>query len=117
MNKTLLGLPFLIAATAPAQATSSMVCRTADPSPVEVSIVIGNTVGSPLVSGRLLDGGRSVEVRAVQWWLDALELRLLLIDPDATRQEALIEAKKNGLFYDGRLVRAARSRWVRCREA
>ena len=117
MNKPLLCLPFLLAAAVPAHATGGMVCRTAGPKPVEVSLTIGHTAGSPIVSGRLLDGGKSVEVRAVQWWLDASELRLLLVDPDATRQEVLLKAKKNGRFYDGTLVRSGRSRWVRCREA
>ena len=117
MTKTLLYLPFLLAAGAPAHATSGMVCGTANPNPVEVSIVIGNTTGSPIVSGRLLDSGKSVEVRAVQWWVDASELRLLLVDPEAMREEVLIKAKKNGDFYDGTLVRSGRSRWVRCREA
>ena len=117
MNKQLLCLPFLLAAAMPAHATSGMVCGTANPNPVEVSLVIGNTVGSPIVSGRLLDAGKSVKVRAVQWWLDASELRLLLVDPDATQHEVLVKAKKNGRFYDGTLVRSGRSRWVRCREA
>ena len=117
MTKTLLYLPLLLFAAAPAHATSGMVCGTANPNPVEVSIVIGNTTGSPIVSGRLLDSGKGVEVRAVQWWIDASELRLLLVDPEATRHEVLIKAKKNGDFYDGTLVRSGRSRWVRCREA
>jgi hypothetical protein len=117
MKKSLLFLPLLLAAAAPAHATSGMLCKTADPKPVEVSLVIGNTTGSPLVSGRLVDGGRSVEVRAVQWWLDASELRLLLVDAQATRAEVTLTAKKNGRYYDGTLVRSGRSRWVRCREA
>lgn len=117
MRKLLLALPFVLLAEARAHATSGMVCSTADPNPVEVSIVIGNTTGSPIVSGRLLDTGKSVEVRAVQWWVDASELRLLLVDPEATREEVLIKAKKNGSFYDGTLARSGRSRWVRCREA
>ena len=117
MKKLLLALPLVLLAEAPAHATSGMVCGTAGPNPVEVSIVIGNTVGSPIVSGRLLDDGTSVEVRAVQWWLDASELRLLLVNPEATREEVLLKAKKNGRNYDGTLVRSGGSRWVRCREA
>jgi hypothetical protein len=117
MRKLLLALPLVLLAEAPAHSTSGMVCGTANPNPVEVSIVIGNTVGSPIVSGRLLDEGKAVEVRAVQWWVDASELRLLLVDPEALREEVLIKAKKNGQFYDGTLVRSGRSRWVRCREA
>jgi hypothetical protein len=117
MNKAFLLLPVLLAAAAPAHATSGMTCRTAGAKPVEVTLVIGNTTGSPLVSGRLVDNGSAIEVRAVQWWLDSSELRLLLVDPQATRAEVTIKAKKNGRFYDGSLVRAGRSQWVRCRES
>ena len=116
MKKSLLFLPVLIAAATPAHATGGMVCKTAGRRPVEVSMVIGHTIGSPLVSARMTEGGRSSDVRAAQWWLDASELRLLLVDPQATRPELTLKAKKNGRFYDGMLVRFGRSRWVRCRE-
>ena len=116
MKKSLLSLPLLVAAATPAHATGGMVCKTAGPRPVEVSMVIGHTVGSPLVSARMIQGKRSIEVRAAQWWLDASELRLLLVDPQATRPELTLKAKKNGRYYDGALVRSGRSRWVRCRE-
>ena len=117
MKKALIVLPLLLAAAAPAHATAGMTCRTAGAKPVEVSLVIGNTIGSPLVSGRMVDNGSAIEVRAVQWWLDASELRLLLVDPQATRTEVTLKAKKNGRFYDGSLVRSGRSQWVRCRES
>ena len=117
MKKALLVLPLLLAAAAPAHATSGMTCRTAGAKPVEVSLVVGNTTGSPLVSGRMVENGSAIEVRAVQWWLDSSELRLLLVDPGATRAEVTIKAKKNGRFYDGSLVRAGRPQWVRCRES
>ena len=117
MTRSLLCLALLLGAAAPAHATGGMTCRTAGPKPVEVSLAIGHTVGSPIVSGRMVDAGTAVEVRAVQWWLDASELRLLLVDADATRPELMLKAKKNGRFYDGTLVRAGRSRWVRCRES
>ena len=116
MKKACFLLP-LLAMAAPAHATGGMTCRTAGPKPVEVSLVIGHTAGSPLVSGRMVDNGTAIEVRAVQWWLDASELRLLLVDPDATRAEVTLKAKKNGRFYDGSLVRGGVSRWVRCRES
>jgi hypothetical protein len=117
MKTSLPFLPLLAAIAAPAQATGGMVCKTAGPKPVQVSLTIGHTVGSPLVSGRLVDRAQSIEVRAVQWWLDASELRLLLVDAQATRAEVMLKAKKNGRFYDGTLVRSGRLRWVRCREA
>ena len=116
MKKSLLFLPLLLVA-APAHATGSMTCKTAGPQPVEVSVVIGHTTGSPLVSGRLAEDGQSVEVRAVQWWFDASELRLLLVDPEATRVELTLKAKKSGQYYDGTIERSGHSRWVRCRES
>jgi hypothetical protein len=117
MKKAFLLLPVLLAAAAPAHATGGMTCRTAGAKPVEVSLVIGHTTGSPLVSGRMMDNGSAIEVRAVQWRLDSSELRLLLVDPQATRTEATLKPKKNGRFYDGSLVRSGRSQWVRCRES
>ena len=117
MKKALFSLPLLIATASPAQATGGMTCRTAGPGPIEVSIVIGHAAGPPLASGRMVDDGRSVEVKAIQWWLDPTELRLLLVDPDATRTELTLKAKKNGQFYDGTVERSGRSRWVRCRES
>jgi hypothetical protein len=117
MKIAFLSLPVLLAAAAPAHATSGMTCRTAGAKPVEVSLVIGHTTGSPLVSGRMVDNRSAIEVRAVQWWLDSSELRLLLVDPQATRAEVTLRAKKTGRFYDGSLVRSGRSQWVRCRES
>jgi len=118
MTKLLLALPvILLAAAAPAHATGGMTCRTGGPKPIEVSLVIGHATGSPLVSGRMTDAGKTVEVRAAQWWFDASELRLRFVDPQATRSELTLKAKKTGRYYDGALIRSSRSRWVRCRES
>lgn len=117
MKKSLIVLPLLLAVAVPAHATGGMTCKTAGPKPIEVSIVIGHAAGSPLVSGRMTDAGRAVEVRAAQWWFDASELRLRFVDPQATRVQLTIKARKNGRYYDGALIRSGRSRWVRCRES
>jgi len=117
MKKPTYVLALLTGIAAPANATGGMTCRTAGSRPIQVSLVIGHTTGSPLVSGRLVDAERAIEVRAVQWWLDASELRLLLVDPQATRAELALKAKKNGRFYDGTIVRSGRASWVRCRES
>ena len=115
MKKGLLMLS-LLALAAPAQATGGMICRTAGPKPVEVSLTVGHAAGSPVVAARLVHDGRSVAVRAVQWWADSSELRLLLVDPEATREELLLKARRSGRTYDGTVRRAGQSRWVRCRE-
>jgi hypothetical protein len=117
MNKSLLLLPMLLAIAAPAQATGGLTCRTAGARPLEVSLVIGHTAVSSIVSANLRDNGRRVPVSVAQSWLEPSELRLDLADPNAMRREARLLAKKNGRFYDGSILRGGQRRWVRCREA
>lgn len=111
-------LVFLIAAfaAAPAYATGGFVCRTAGQQPVEVSVGFGHVPGSPLILTRLRDGGREVAAKQAQWWLDNGELRVLLISPNALREEVRVRARRNGHVYDGSLWRDGKRRWVRCRE-
>ena len=116
MKKAFFALPLLVAIAAPAQATGGFVCRTAGERPVEVSVGFGHVPGSPLIATRLLDGGRDVPVSQAQWWLDDSELRLLLVGPDAGRQEVMVKARRNGHTYDGSLWRNGLQQWVRCRE-
>ncbi len=116
MTKSLLSLALLLAFASPAQATGGLVCRTAGPRPIEVSVGFGHVPGAPLILTRLIDNGRTVAVTAPQWWLDNHELRLLLTDPNAVGQEVLIRATRNGHTYDGSLSRGGETRWVRCRE-
>jgi hypothetical protein len=115
MKKALLSLTLLAIAT-PAQATGGLVCRTAGARPIEVSLVIGHTAVSSVVSARLRDNGRNVPVRVAQSWLEPGEIRLDLVDPNAMRREVRLIAKKNGRFYDGTIQRGGKRRWVRCRE-
>ena len=118
MNKALILLPLAACFAAPAHATGGLVCRTAGANPVEVSVGFGHVVGAALLqdSVRLLDNGRNVPVHAPQWWLDNREVRLVLTDPSALRQELLLHAKRRGYTYDGSLWRGGKRRWVRCRE-
>ena len=106
----------MLAAATPAHATGGLICRTAGARPVEVSLGFGHVPGSPLIATRLRDGGRTVPVTAAQWWLDNREVRVLLVAPQATKQELLLRAKRNGYVYDGSLWRSGQRRWVRCRE-
>lgn len=107
----------VFAVATPAHASGGLTCRTAGAAPVEVSLGFGHVAGSPLIARRLLDRGRAVPVEDAQWWLDDRELRLLLISPDAQREEAKIIAVRNGRTYDGSLWRNGARRWVRCRES
>ncbi len=105
----------LVLAT-PAHATGGLTCRTAGAKPIELSLGFGHVPGSPLILTRLIDTGRTVPVSAAQWWLDNQEVRLLLIGANATKQELLLRAKRNGYTYDGSIWRFGERRWVRCRE-
>ncbi len=100
----------------PAHATGGLICRTAGSHPIEATFVISHTVVPSVVSARLRDSGRDVPVRVAQSWLEPNELRLDLVDLNAVRHELRLRVKRNGRTYDGALWRAAKRRWVRCRE-
>ena len=117
MKKMLLTLALAVGLAAPAHATGGLTCRTAGARPVEVSVGFGHVPGSPLIARRLLDNGRNIAVKDAQWWLDQSELRVLLISPDAQREEVRVRARRNGHVYDGNLWRGGKRRWVRCRES
>ena len=116
MKRILLALPCAFLFATPAHATGGLVCRTAGDKPIEVSVGFGHVPGSPLILTRLTDNGRQVPATSAQWWLDNKEVRILLIDPDAHRQQLLLKARRNGRVYDGSLWRDGKRRWVRCRE-
>ncbi len=115
MRKLILALPLALIA-APAQATGGLVCRTAGAQPLIVSLGFGHVPGSPLILTRVTENGRQVPVQSAQWWLDNREMRLVLISPDAMREELTLRAGRKGHVYDGTVVRSGRRRWVRCRE-
>jgi hypothetical protein len=106
----------LIAAAAPAHASGGLLCRTAGARPILLSLGIGHVTGAPLVSARLVDAGRDVAVSPAQWWLDDEQVRLVLVGPNALKQELLLRATRNGRAFDGNIWRGGKRRWVRCRE-
>lgn len=114
MKEAILCAAATAALAAPALASGGLVCRTAGPRPIEVSVGIGHVAGSPLILTRVMDNGREVPVRQAQWWLDNSEVRLLLIAPDAHREELVLRARRNGHVYDGSMWRGAKRRWTRC---
>jgi len=100
----------------PASATGGLVCSTAGPRPIVVSMGFSHSVGASLVGTHLSDDGRDIAVHAPQWWLDGNEVRLLLTDPNAERRELILRATRKGEVYDGNVWRGGKRRWVRCRE-
>ena len=117
MTRYALALPLLLLTATPAHATGGMVCRTAGPGQIEVSLGFPHGFGAPLFLARLRDNGRDVPVSAPQWWLDQSEVRLLLFKPNEHQQELLLRAKRRGHSYDGSLWRGGKRRWVRCSES
>ena len=117
MRQLLFLWPLLFCSASPASATGGMSCSTSGPKPTEVHMVFGHAVGAPLISAQLLENGAEVPTEKAQWWLDRSELRLLLIDPNAEREEVLIKAKARGGFYVGTLRRRARTLRIRCEES
>ena len=98
----------------PAHATGGMICRSAAG---EVSLTISHTAAPAIVAARLTSGGRLVPTGIAQSWIDRSEIRLDLTDPNATRVEARLRAKRTGNVYEGALARRGMApRWVRCRE-
>ena len=116
MKKAVLCAAALAGLAAPAHATGGLVCRTAGPRPIEVSVGFGHVPGSPLVLVRMTDNAREIPVTQAQWWLDSAELRLLLISRDATREELTVRTKRNGRAFDGSAWRQDKRRWIRCQE-
>ena len=116
MKKTIPLAALIGGVAAPAEATGGLVCQTAGPHPIEVSVGFGHVPGSPLILTRLIDNGRQVPVRQAQWWLDNAEVRLLLISPQGHREELTLRATRNGYVYDGSIWRGGKRRWVRCHD-
>jgi hypothetical protein len=117
MKKFIVGALFSSMIAAPAAATGGLTCRTPDPRPIELSLVISHTIVSSVVSASLREGRSNVPVRIAQSWLDPSELRLDLVDPNALKHELRLRVKRYGETFDGTLWRGGKKRWVRCRES
>jgi hypothetical protein len=116
MTYRILATALAVAFASPAFATGGLVCRTAGARPVEAWLVVSHTAVSTVVSARLSDNGRDVPVAIAQSWIEPNELRLDLVNRNATRHELRLRARRNGGVYDGTLWRGGQRRWVRCRE-
>ena len=114
-------LPLLVAAS-PALATGGFDCRTTDGSDIGLSGTIGHVAGSPLVAATLRLGERVLatatdrpQIAIGRSWIDAREIRVDLVDPQATRFEAELRARiMTRLGATGTLRRDGRTHPVRC---
>lgn len=105
MHKILHSLPLLLAAATPAHATGGFVCEANPAKPIEVSLVFGRAAGAPLVGATLTEGGVEIPTEKAQWWIEGTELRVVLIDPNAEREEVVIKARGRGEVMVGTLKR------------
>jgi hypothetical protein len=112
-------LPVLFAAT-PAFATGGFDCRTTDRSNIRVNGTIGHGIVNPLVGAQLIVGQRTLsteghhpEIAIGQSWIDSREIRVDLVDPQASRFEAQLRIQTRPVAT-GTLVRAGRTHPVRC---
>lgn len=112
----LLATGTILLAAGPANATTGLVCSTAGDRPIHIALVISHTAVPAVVSARLTDNRRQVPVVTAQSWFDSGEVRIDLVDRNATRHEARLRAVARGKSYDGTLWRNGQRRWVRCRE-
>ena len=117
-------LPFVALAlvASPALATGGFECRATDRSGIRMDGVVGHVIAAPLISARLVTPGRILttaganpDLAVGRSWLDAREIRIDLVDLQATRFEAQLRVRimvRNGGV--GTLVRAGRAHPVRC---
>lgn len=117
MKRYLFAVPLACAIAAPAHATAGSFCTTGGADPIEVSLVISRTIGGALISAALSEKGKEIETSIAQWWVDRSEMRLLLTDTNAEREEVEIRARARGDYYVGTLKRNGRSYRVRCEES
>ena len=117
----LLAAPLLLAAT-PAFATGGFDCRTTDGSDIMMSGTIGRVIGSPLIAAHLRIGERTLAtsdpepgISIVRSWIDAREIRVDLVDPQAERFEAQLRARLDSRGRGrGTLVRDGVTHPVQC---
>ncbi|WP_129794253.1 hypothetical protein [Sphingosinicella sp. CPCC 101087] len=117
----LLALPLLLAA-APALATGGFECRTTDGANITIGGTVGHTLTSPLVGARLQLGDRLLattkkapDLAIGRSWIDDREIRVNLVDPNATRFEAQLRARIGSPgAAAGTLVRHGATHPVRC---
>lgn len=117
MNRVVFALPLLFCAAAPAHATGGFFCKTSGTKQISVNLVFSHAVGAGLVGATLVDDGQEIRTEKAQWWIDGAELRVILVDPNAEREEVVIKARGRGEVMLGTLKRGSRTYRVRCEES
>ena len=112
----------LACAASPALATGGFECRAEDRSGLVLRGAVGHVIGSPLISAQLVTrtatyatAGSRPQLAIGRSWIDEREIRVDLVDLQATRFEAQLRARimlRNQAV--GTLVRAGRTHPVRC---
>ncbi|MBB3034633.1 hypothetical protein [Alteriqipengyuania lutimaris] len=117
MRNRLLALAAILLLAAPAHATGGMRCATARTPAIVVTLGFGHVAGSALFAQGLEVDGRQIAVAAPQWWLDDRELRVVLTDPQADEELAVVRATRKGATYDGTVTYRGKRHWIRCQES
>jgi hypothetical protein len=117
MRVAVFALPLLFCAATPAYATGGFFCQTGGAKPIEVNLVISHAAGAGLVEANLTEDGVAVPTEKAQWWIDGSEIRVILVDPNAEREEVVIKARGRSSAMTGTLQRGGRSYRVRCEES
>jgi len=110
-------LPLLFCAATPAYATGGFFCQTGGAKPIAVNLVFSHAAGAGLVEANLTEDGVAVPTDKAQWWIDGNELRVILVDPNAEREEVVVKARGRGSVMTGTLQRGGRSYRIRCEES
>jgi len=107
----------------PALATGTIDCSVADYPGMDLVMTFGHGVGTGIVQAVISDGGEELSTAAAgggviaQAWIDSDELKLDLVDANAERYIARLDARRRGTAYVGTLIYRGRARRVRCEEA
>ena len=121
-----LALPFGLAAmlcAAPAHATGTILCRSADRAGLEIYLVIGHGAGAMIAQARIVDGDEEIATgeaqpnpRIAQSWLDDRELRLDITDWNLEAFVARLRgnSRTSGGPYVGTLQYRGRSLRLTC---
>lgn len=122
-NARLVTAALLFVGGAPALATSTIACTVADYPGMDLVITVGHGTGASIVAATISDGGEEISTAnsggatIAQAWIDEDALKLDLVDANAARYLARLDARRRGNAYAGTLLYRGRTWRVLCEEA